>query len=168
MHIIFELYFTPHFYQNIFSMLPVPSALRRWRIISGFQVRGIGQRNQCWTAAVRSRMDFDVFLGRPWVSCPNSKTLLAQLQSISHSFPAIHSCQRLFPYTEGRQIISKPEKILIELLFHPSLPGFLPENPIQNSSDRKGMNRIKLSIFIFFFLSTVWFSYFKKADYRTY
>lgn len=30
------------------------------------------------------------------------------------------------------------------------------------------MNRIKLSIFIFFFLSTVWFSYFKKADYRTY
>ena len=30
------------------------------------------------------------------------------------------------------------------------------------------MNRIKLGIFIFFFLSTVWFSHFKKADYRTY
>ena len=29
------------------------------------------------------------------------------------------------------------------------------------------MNRIKLGIFIFFFLSTVWFSHFKKADYRT-
>ena len=29
------------------------------------------------------------------------------------------------------------------------------------------MNRIKLSIFIFFFLSTVWFSHFKKADYCT-
>lgn len=29
------------------------------------------------------------------------------------------------------------------------------------------MNRIKLGISIFFFLSTVWFSHFKKADYRT-
>lgn len=29
------------------------------------------------------------------------------------------------------------------------------------------MNRIKLGIFIFFFLSTIWFSHFKKADYRT-
>lgn len=29
------------------------------------------------------------------------------------------------------------------------------------------MNRIKLGISIFFFLSTVWFSYFKKADYHT-
>ena len=29
------------------------------------------------------------------------------------------------------------------------------------------MNRIKLGMFIFFFLSTVWFSNFKKADYRT-
>lgn len=29
------------------------------------------------------------------------------------------------------------------------------------------MNRIKLGIFIFFFLSSVWFSHFNKADYRT-
>lgn len=29
------------------------------------------------------------------------------------------------------------------------------------------MNRIKLVISIFFFLSTVWFSHFKKVDYRT-
>lgn len=42
-----EVHFTPHFYQNTsFSMLPVPSALLRWHIISGFQVRGIGRRNQ--------------------------------------------------------------------------------------------------------------------------
>lgn len=46
LHIIFELYFTPHFYQNTsFSMLPALSALLRWRIICGFQVRGIGRRN---------------------------------------------------------------------------------------------------------------------------
>lgn len=45
-YITFELYFTPHFYQNTpFSMLPALSALLRWRIISGFQVRGIGRRN---------------------------------------------------------------------------------------------------------------------------
>ena len=36
-HIIFEFYFTPHFYQNTsFPMLPVPSAILRWRIISVF------------------------------------------------------------------------------------------------------------------------------------
>ena len=29
-----------------FSMLPIPSDLLRWRIISGFRVRGIGRRNQ--------------------------------------------------------------------------------------------------------------------------
>lgn len=47
LHIISELYFTPHFYQNTsFSMFPIPSALLRWRIICGFQVRGIGRRNQ--------------------------------------------------------------------------------------------------------------------------
>ena len=33
-------------------------------------------------------------------------------------FPAMYSCQRLFPYTERKPIISKPEKILIELLSH--------------------------------------------------
>ena len=47
LHIIFEVHFTPHFYQNTsFSMRPIPSDLLRWRIIFGFQVRGIGQRNQ--------------------------------------------------------------------------------------------------------------------------
>ena len=66
LHIIFELCFTPDFYQNTsFSMFPIPFALLRWRIISGFRVRGIGRRNQWWTVAVRSRMDFDVFPGWP-------------------------------------------------------------------------------------------------------
>lgn len=45
-HITFEFYFIPHSCQNTsFSMLPALSALLRWRIISGFQVRGIGRRN---------------------------------------------------------------------------------------------------------------------------
>jgi hypothetical protein len=35
----------------------------------------------------------------------------------------MHSCQKLFPYTEGKQIISKPENILIELLSHPFPSG---------------------------------------------
>lgn len=39
LHIIFEVYVTPHFYQNTsFSMLPVPSTLLLWHTISGFQV----------------------------------------------------------------------------------------------------------------------------------
>lgn len=54
---------------------------------------------------------------------PQQQNLSGSTQSISHSFPAIHSCQRLFPYTEGKQIISKPEKILIELLSHPFPSG---------------------------------------------
>ena len=49
---------------------------------------------------------------------PLQQNLSGSTQSISHSFPAIHSCQRLFPYTEGKQVISKPEKFLIELLSH--------------------------------------------------
>lgn len=98
---------------------------------------------------------------------PQQQNLSGSTQSISHSFRTIHSCQRLFPYTEGKQIILKSEKILIELLSHPFPSGGSPEKPAQNSSDRKGMNRIKLGIFIFFFLSFVWFSHFKKEDYRT-
>ena len=54
---------------------------------------------------------------------PQQQNLSGSTQSISHSFPAIHSCQRLFPYTEGKQIILKPEKILIELLSHPFPSG---------------------------------------------
>jgi hypothetical protein len=50
---------------------------------------------------------------------PQQQNLTGSTQPISHSFLAIHSCQRFFPYTEERQIISKPEKILIELLSHP-------------------------------------------------
>ena len=48
---------------------------------------------------------------------------LVWIQFISHSFPAIHSCQRLFPCTEGEQIILKLEKFLIELLSHPFPSG---------------------------------------------
>lgn len=55
---------------------------------------------------------------------PQQQNLSGSTQSISHSFPAIYSCQRLFPYTEGKQIILKPEKILIELLSHPFPSGF--------------------------------------------
>lgn len=55
---------------------------------------------------------------------PQQQNLSGSTQSISHSFPAMHSCQRLFPYTEEKQIISKPEKILIELLSHPFPSGF--------------------------------------------
>ena len=54
---------------------------------------------------------------------PRQQNLFGSTQSISHSFPAIHSCQRSFPYTEGKPILSKPEKILIELLSHPFLSG---------------------------------------------
>ncbi|EDM99777.1 hypothetical protein BACCAP_02513 [Pseudoflavonifractor capillosus ATCC 29799] len=54
---------------------------------------------------------------------PQQQDISGSTQFISHSFPAIHSCQRLFPYTEGKQIISKPEKIIIELLSRPFLSG---------------------------------------------
>ena len=54
---------------------------------------------------------------------PQQQDISGSTQFISHSFPAIHSCQRLFPYTEGKQVISKPEKILIELLSHPFPSG---------------------------------------------
>lgn len=134
-----------------------------------------------WISGVRNRakesmMDCgsSISYGFWWFSwptmgeLPQQQNLTGLTQSISHSFPAIHSCQRFFPYTEERQIISKPEKILIELLSHPFPSGVFTRKSRTNSSDRKGMNRIKLSIFIFFFLSTVCFSYFKKADYRTY
>lgn len=54
---------------------------------------------------------------------PQQQNLSGSTQSILHSFPAIHSCQRLFPCTEGEQIILKPEKFLIELLSHPFPSG---------------------------------------------
>ena len=54
---------------------------------------------------------------------PQQQNLFGSIQLISHSFPAMHSCQKLFPYTEGKQIISKPENILIELLSHPFPSG---------------------------------------------
>ena len=54
---------------------------------------------------------------------PQQQSLSGSTQSISHSFPTIHSCQRLFPCTEGEQIILKPEKFLIELLSHPFPSG---------------------------------------------
>ena len=54
---------------------------------------------------------------------PQQQNLFGSTQSISHSFPAIYSCQRSFPYTEGKPILLKPEKILIELLSHPFLSG---------------------------------------------
>lgn len=54
---------------------------------------------------------------------PQQQNLSGSTQPISHSFPAMHSRQRLFPYTEGKQIISKPEKFRIELLSHPFLSG---------------------------------------------
>ena len=60
---------------------------------------------------------------------PQQQNLSGSTQFISHSFPAIHSCKRLFPCTEGEQIILKPEKFIMELLSHPSHPGFSPENP---------------------------------------
>lgn len=47
LHIIFELYFTPHFYQN--TSFPMPQALfapGHWHRISEFQAQGIGRRNQ--------------------------------------------------------------------------------------------------------------------------
>lgn len=59
---------------------------------------------------------------------PQQQNLSGSTQSISHSFPAIPSCQRLFPYTEGKQIILKPEKILIELLSH-LFRGFRRKSP---------------------------------------
>lgn len=54
---------------------------------------------------------------------PQQQNLSGSTQFISHSFPAIHSCKRLFPCTEGEQIILKPEKFLIELLSHPFPSG---------------------------------------------
>ena len=54
---------------------------------------------------------------------PQRQKLSGSTHPISPSFPAIHSRQRLFPYTEGKQIISKPEKFLIELLSHPFPSG---------------------------------------------
>ena len=54
---------------------------------------------------------------------PQQQNIPGSTQPISHSFPAMHSCQRLFPCTEGEQIISKPEKFLIELLSHPFPSG---------------------------------------------
>lgn len=54
---------------------------------------------------------------------PRQKNLSGSTQSISHPFPAMHSRQRLFPYTERKQIVSKSEKILIELLSHPFPSG---------------------------------------------
>ena len=49
-----------------------------------------------------------------------------------------------------------------------SLPGFFSqENPAENISDRKGMDRIKINLFIFVFLYTVRFSYSKRVDFRT-
>lgn len=54
---------------------------------------------------------------------PRQQTPSGSTYPISHSFPAIHSCQRLFPCTEGEQIILKPEKFLIELLSHPFPSG---------------------------------------------
>lgn len=59
---------------------------------------------------------------------PQQQNLFGSIQPISHSFPAIYSCQRLFPYTEGKRIISKPEKILIELLSH-SFLSFRRKSP---------------------------------------
>ena len=60
---------------------------------------------------------------------PRQQNLSGSTQSISRSFPAMHSCQRLFPHTERKRIISKPEKFLIELLSHPFPSGGSPENP---------------------------------------
>ena len=77
--------------------------------------------------------------GTPRNRAPQQQNLTGLTQSISHSFPAIHSCQRFFPYTEERQIISKPEKILIELLSHPFPSGVFTRKSRTNSSDRKGM-----------------------------
>lgn len=54
---------------------------------------------------------------------PQQQNLSGSTQFISHSFLAIHSCKRLFPCTEGEQIILKPEKFLIELLSHPFPSG---------------------------------------------
>ena len=44
-----------------------------WHRISEFQAQGIGRRNQWWTAAVRSRMDSDVFPGWPSCIAPTAK-----------------------------------------------------------------------------------------------
>ena len=111
LHIIFEFYLTPCFYQNI--SFPMPQALFApvcWRRIND----GLWQFDLIWILTF--------FLAGHSV-LPQQQNLSGSTQSISHSFPAIHSCQRLFPYTEGKQIILKPEKILIELLSHPFPSG---------------------------------------------
>ena len=49
---------------------------------------------------------------------PQQQNLSGSTQPVSHSFLAMYSCQRVFTYTEGVQIISKLEKFRIELLSH--------------------------------------------------
>ncbi len=95
LHIIFEFYFTPYFYQKIsFPILSVPSSLVRLRRIFLSQAQGIEQRNQWWTMVVRSRMDFGVFL-LAMVCCSNSKTFPAQLSpshALSRRYTAAKHC----------------------------------------------------------------------------
>ena len=101
------------------------------------------------------------------VYCPDSKPLLAQL-SPSHTpsrrYTVAKDCSHIQKGNRSFQNLRKFSQSSFPISSH---PGFSPEKPAQNSSDRKRINRIKLGIFIFFFLSTVWFSHFKKADYRT-
>ena len=83
---------------------------------------------------------------------PQQQNLSGSIQPIPHSFLAMHSCQRVFPYTDGVQIISKLEKFLIELRtcrihysdFRRSVTGFL-EVGVRNR-------------FIVFWVDTVGFS----------
>ena len=89
---------------------------------------------------------------------PQQQNLSGSTQSISHSFPAIYSCQRLFPYTEGKQVISKPEKIIIELLSHP-FRGFHRKSP--HKIARIGREWIELN---WVYLS---FSFYLPSGFRT-
>lgn len=116
---LIKLYFTPHFYQKTsVPMLPfLPPFFTGIEFLnfrheeSGEGINnGLRQFDLIWILTF--------FLAGHSV-LPQQQNLSGSTQSISHSFPAIHSCQRLFPYTEGKQIILKPEKILIEFLSHP-------------------------------------------------
>lgn len=136
----------------------------RWRRMSEFRGREIGRRNQERTAAVRPHMDSDVFLGWSWYIASTAKPFRLNSAHLT-LLPDDTQSPNITPVFRTGTGNFKACRLSHKAPF-PSLPGFSPEEPAQNSSDKKGMNQIKLGMSIFFFLSTVWFASPKKLYQR--
>ena len=65
----------------------------------GHEKSGEGINNELWQFDLVWILTF--FLAGHSVF-PQQQNLFGSIQPISHSFPAMHSCQRSFPYTEGK------------------------------------------------------------------